>query len=247
MQAAAVEAARRYRAEHGAQLVREFIDLVAVPNVSRVPGQPRGAADAVAALFDRAGVPLHRYELDGVPPLLSGRLDVGASRTIGIYVHYDGQPVEPGEWTFGPFSPTVTSDRLDRGGRPIDLPLSDGEPDPDWRIYARGTADDRAPLLALAGALRALRTAGIEPSVNLVFAFEGEEEIGSEHLADYFTRHRDDLHADLWLICDGPVHRSGRPQVVFGVRGITEIEIIPATTATGSSIRRWSWRGCWLP
>ncbi len=225
VQPSAVTAAASFIDEHAADLVREFADLVSVPNVSRVPGQPDLAAAAVADLYVRSGVELTSLRIDGAPPLLTGRIDVGAERTVGIYVHYDGQPVDPDEWTFGPFVPTLVSGRIDRGGEALSLPVSGDPVDPEWRLYARGTADDRAPLFALAVALRALAAGSMSPAVNLVFAFEGEEEIGSVHLADYFAANRDALDADLWLICDGPVHRSGLPQIVFGVRGITEMEI----------------------
>jgi acetylornithine deacetylase/succinyl-diaminopimelate desuccinylase-like protein len=52
-----------------------------------------------------------------------------------------------------------------------------------------------------------------------VCCFEGEEESGAPHLRAYLEMLRDRLRADAWLICDGPVHPSGAPQVVLGVRG----------------------------
>jgi acetylornithine deacetylase/succinyl-diaminopimelate desuccinylase-like protein len=33
------------------------------------------------------------------------------------------------------------------------------------------------------------------------------------------------LKADAFIVCDGPVHQSGRKQVVFGVRGVTGVDI----------------------
>ena len=71
----------------------------------------------------------------------------------------------------------------------------------------------------------ALARSKIDLTSNLVFLFEGEEEAGSNHLGDYFRQHRDDLQVVLGLICDGPVHQSRRPQLVFGVRGYTGFEI----------------------
>ena len=49
--------------------------------------------------------------------------------------------------------------------------------------------------------------------------------MGSPHLRELLTLHRDLLTADAWLICDGPVHQSGRRQLVFGVRGDTNVDI----------------------
>jgi acetylornithine deacetylase/succinyl-diaminopimelate desuccinylase-like protein len=61
--------------------------------------------------------------------------------------------------------------------------------------------------------------------VNLKFFFEGEEEAGSPHLETLLREHAALLAADLWLFCDGPVHQSGRQQVVFGVRGVLGLEM----------------------
>ncbi|HEY3386078.1 MAG TPA: peptidase dimerization domain-containing protein, partial [Saprospiraceae bacterium] len=33
------------------------------------------------------------------------------------------------------------------------------------------------------------------------------------------------LQSDLWIICDGPVHQSGKKQIVFGVRGDTHLDL----------------------
>jgi acetylornithine deacetylase/succinyl-diaminopimelate desuccinylase-like protein len=74
-------------------------------------------------------------------------------------------------------------------------------------------------------ALDAIRNAGLKPSVNLRFFFEGEEEAGSPHLADYLKKFRDELRANAWLFCDGPVHQSRRMELVFGARGTVDIEL----------------------
>jgi acetylornithine deacetylase/succinyl-diaminopimelate desuccinylase-like protein len=33
------------------------------------------------------------------------------------------------------------------------------------------------------------------------------------------------LQSDLWIICDGPVHQSGKKQIVFGVRGDAHLDL----------------------
>src|SRR4029450_11570541 len=75
------------------------------------------------------------------------------------------------------------------------------------------------------GGLDALRAASIAPSVNLKFFFEGEEEAGSSHLRRMLETHAELLRADAWVFCDGPVHQSGRQQVVFGARGVMGLEL----------------------
>ncbi|MEJ2086874.1 MAG: M20/M25/M40 family metallo-hydrolase, partial [Acidobacteriota bacterium] len=165
------------------------------------------------------------WSLPGAPPIVYGSLDVGAQRTLGIYVHYDGQPVDPEEWSHPAWTPTLYTAAMESGGAVRPLP-SPGEPiDPEWRLYARSAGDDKAPAAAILAALDALASLEIAPSSNLVLLFEGEEEAGSPHLEQYLVDHRHALETDLWLICDGPVHQSREPQLVFGVRGYTGIDL----------------------
>src|SRR5690606_35439777 len=93
------------------------------------------------------------------------------------------------------------------------------------RIYARGASDDKAPFAALTAALDGLAAVGLERSIDLVFLFEGEEESGSPNLERYMELLAPRLKADAWLLCDGPVHQSRRPQVAFGVRGYSGFDI----------------------
>ena len=98
--------------------------------------------------------------------------------------------------------------------------------DPEWRLYARSAGDDKAPIAALLAVLEALETAGAAPTSNLVFFLDGEEEAGSPHLGAYLDLRRDRLRAvDAWLFLDGPVHQSGRPQIAFGARGVTGMQV----------------------
>ena len=86
-------------------------------------------------------------------------------------------------------------------------------------------ATTRRAILGLAAALDALRAARLPLSVNLKVFLEGEEEAGSPHLAAILEKYRDRLKADIWLLCDGPVHQTRRMQVFFGARGVTGVEI----------------------
>ena len=215
-----------YRRAHEAEILRDFAALLRLPNVASDGVNIRRNAEFIRSQLAQRGAAAELWSLPGAPPIVYGTLETpGAERTLGIYVHYDGQPVDTAKWTHPPFEPTLLSAAIEAGGEVIPFPAP-GEPtDPEWRIYARAAGDDKAPLPALFTALDALAEAGIARTSNLVFLFEGEEEAGSPHLADYLERHRDQLDVDLWLICDGPQHQSRRPQLVFGVRGVTEFEI----------------------
>src|SRR4030095_12006530 len=74
-------------------------------------------------------------------------------------------------------------------------------------------------------AFDALIAQKIKPTVNIKFFFEGEEEDGSPNLREILTKNKDLLKADAFIVCDGPVHQSGRKQAVFGVRGVTSVDI----------------------
>ena len=222
----AVTATRDYRAANAPAIVRSLAELVALPNVSRDLAAVRRNATALRDAFAGRGVTLDTVEIDGAAPVLAGRIPAPRSdRRIGIYVHYDGQPADPTQWRSHPFEPTLYTAEAELGGRPRPLPADDEEVDPEWRLYARAVADDKAPLVALLAALDALQLAGIEPTREVVLLFEGEEEIGSPHLSAYLRQLRDRLDAEAWLICDGPVHQTRRPQVIFGVRGLTGLEL----------------------
>ncbi len=221
-----VEAAGEYRRAHGAEILQEFSFLPATPNVASDEHDIRRNAEQLAEAFRRRGVAISVHTLPGAAPIVIGELNVpGASRTIGIYAHYDGQPVDQARWTHPAWTPTLYTAAMEDGGRPRPLPRP-GEPiDPEWRMYARAAGDDKAPIMALLVALDVLRHNDLSPTSNFVLLFEGEEEAGSPHLGEYFDAHRESLEADVWLICDGPIHQSRRPQLVFGVRGITSCEI----------------------
>jgi acetylornithine deacetylase/succinyl-diaminopimelate desuccinylase-like protein len=114
---------------------------------------------------------------------------------------------------------------LATGAKLIDWPNNQQTYNADWRIYGRGTSDDKAGVFTIINAYAALKAKGIAPTVNIKFFFEGEEEAGSTHLPEIFDQYKTLLAADLWVICDGPVHQSGKKQVVFGVRGDTHVEL----------------------
>lgn len=231
---AAVEAARAHREAHEAEILRDYAELLRIPNVASDTENIRRNARVLRDLLADRGVEAELWTLPDAPeapPIVYGRLEAtsGAPEdapTLGVYVHYDGQPVDPSQWTAtSPWEPALYSGPVDEGGERVAFP-EPGEPvDPEWRLYARGSGDDKAPIPALLAALDALEEAGIARTSNLVFFFEGEEEAGSPHLERYMRAHRDALLVDAWLICDGPVHQSRRPQLVFGVRGYTGLDV----------------------
>jgi len=226
-QQSGAEVVRTFREANGPRILREYAELLSIPNVaSDSAGIWRNAEFIRAALAERE-VDARLLTLPGANPIVFGDLRVpGATRTLGLYVHYDGQPADPSNWTHEPWSPVLYSRSMEAGGEPIPFP-SDGEAvDPEWRIYGRSAGDDKTPIGAMLQVLAAFREGGVTPTSNLVFFFEGEEEAGSTHLGAYLEEYQtlvDDI--DAWLLFDGPVHQSGRPLLAFGVRGVTGMEV----------------------
>ncbi len=224
---AAVAGARAWRAGHDHEVLREFAGLLAIPNLATDSAGIRRNGAAIVAALARRGVAARLLESPaGGPPAVFGELRTpGARRTVVLYAHYDGQPVTPADWATPPWTPTLRDGPLEQGGRVVPLPDRAGATGPEWRLYARGAGDDKAPIMAALAALDALRAAGLRPSVNLKFYFDGEEEAGSPHLAPLLARYHEALAADAWLFADGPVHPTRRQQVLFGVRGVTGFEL----------------------
>lgn len=225
----AVQTARNYYEENGSAILQAYRDYLTLPNVASDISNIRKNANYLVREFRKRGVQMELLEHPGkknVPPIVYGELNTpGAERTLIIYVHYDGQPVDPANWTHNPWEPALYSGSMEHDGEPIPFPDEGESVNPDWRIYARSASDDKVPVPALLATLDALRESDLMLTSNLKFFFEGEEEAGSPNLRDYLEAYREKLQADLWLFLDGPKHQSGRPQVVFGVRGVTGLNV----------------------
>ncbi|HZU43564.1 MAG TPA: M20/M25/M40 family metallo-hydrolase [Terriglobales bacterium] len=203
------EAARQYTTAHKAELIRDFSDFLAIPNVAADPANLKRNADLLVEKLKQRGIESRLLTIPGAPAVVYGKVDVpGAKQTIVLYAHYDGQPVTPSEWENGaPFTPVVR----DVNG--------------EQRIFARSAGDDKAAIFAQLTALDALHAAKIPLRANIRFVWEGEEEAGSPHLEQILEANRDLVHGDVWLICDGPVDQSGKQSVVFGARGDAHLEV----------------------
>ena len=141
-----------------------------------------------------------------------------------FYLHYDGQPVTPEEWSQpDPFAPLVK--RRGEGGRweEVGHDALQAQPlDPELRVFARSASDDKAPIAMLLTAIDLLAAQDKAPAFALKVLLDGEEEIGSPSLAAMIARDPAAFRADALVILDGPVHASARPTLVFGNRGITQ-------------------------
>ena len=217
---------REYRSAHEAQIINEFTELLSVPNVATDLVNIERNASLLIEMMTRRGIQATRLPGNNSPPAIFGELkSPGATRTIGFYAHYDGQPVDPSKWSSEPFKPTLCDKPLEIGGKVIPFPRAGDKFDPEWRLYARSASDDKAPIIAMLAAIDALKASNTRLNANLKFLFDGEEEAGSPHLGDIVTRNAERMGADVWICADGPVHQSRRQQLYFGVRGIVKVDV----------------------
>src|SRR6185436_8520371 len=224
--AAVRDRVRAYRAAHEREIVRELTGLLSLPNVASNLDDIRRNAGHLMEMLRRRGFSTRLLEggPEARPAIYAELSSPGARRTVVFYAHYDGQPVTPAKWSSDPWKPVLRSGPLGPGVREIDLATVQGPFDGEWRLFARSASDDKAPIVALLAGLDALRAAGIPPSVNLKLFLEGEEEAGATHLTEILQRHADLLAADVWILCDGPVHQTRRMQIYFGARGVMGLE-----------------------
>jgi len=128
--------------------------------------------------------------------------------TVLIYGHYDVQPVDPLDlWHRPPFNPGIENEI----------------------ITARGASDNKGQVFAhILGIEQTLKEKGDLP-VNLIMLIEGEEEIGSVHLAPFLDAQREALACDIVAISDSSMVAPGHPTFTYGLRGLIAVEV----TVTG--------------
>src|SRR4029453_9092999 len=136
-------------------------------------GAERMAKLARAAGFQKATV----IETEGKPGVFA-TLDAGAAKTVGLYFMYDVKQFDPAEWT----SPPLEARLVDKPGV-------------GKVVVGGGAVNQKGPEAALVAALHAIKGAGKKMPVNLVLVAEGEEEIGSPHIAQLV--HRPEVEAAL--------------------------------------------------
>ena len=182
--------------------------IVALPTVAH-PTRPNPAlyecAELLVQWLRQRGSQDARIIQDYANPLVLGRIGDDPSKpTMLVYGHFDVQ--DPGNleaWSTPPFECTIR----------------------DGRIFARGSGDNKGQFLAHLLAIDAYRACSLDLPVNLLFVFDGEEEVGSRSLAQFAAAHPEELEADLAFTSDGPMHQSGLPTLVLGSRGLVYFHI----------------------
>jgi acetylornithine deacetylase/succinyl-diaminopimelate desuccinylase-like protein len=221
---------RKFREQNAHVIMNEFVSFLSIPNLARDTVNIKKNTGFIMEMMQKRGIQniqLLQPKTAEAPPAVYGEVNVpGAKQTLVFYAHYDGQPVNPAQWAKGlaPFEPKLYTGAIDNKRNNIPFP-DDGKYNPEWRIYGRSSSDDKAGVDVILNAYDAIKKTGMHPTFNLKFFFEGEEEAGSPHLNEILEKYASLLQSDLWIICDGPVHQSGKKQIVFGVRGDTHLDL----------------------
>ncbi len=197
-----------YLASNQDRFQEELFEFLRIPSISALPenaADVQAAAEWVAARMGQAGIEnVEILPTEGHPVVYGDWLHAPGKPTILIYGHFDVQPVDPVSlWTTPPFEPTL------RAGR----------------VYARGASDDKGNMFVPILAVEALLKSENRAPVNLKFCFEGQEEIGSPHLATFMPQHKERFAADLAVSADGGQWGENEPLISVGLRGICGIQI----------------------
>ncbi|WP_159593359.1 M20/M25/M40 family metallo-hydrolase [Chelativorans xinjiangense] len=190
--------------------VTRVMDYVRHPSISAHNIGIREVAGILVEMLKGLGMEAEAVPTKNHPMVLGRRIVSPDKPTVLLYGHYDVQPPDPLElWESPPFEPEI------RNGR----------------IYARGIGDNKGQHFAQLLAIESYLESHGELPCNVIFLLEGEEEIGSPHIAEFVREHADELKADLVVTSDGPLHESGLPVVTFGVRGVAGFELRARTAS----------------
>ena len=195
----------KYVSENLNSFVNDIVRLASQPSVSARNDGVEECGILVEKMLEEIGATTKVLRVEGAPPLVYGEIKSGNSgKTILFYNHYDVQPEEPLElWKSPPFKPEVR----------------------DGVLYGRGVSDDKGELVSRIKIVESfLKTSGLPCSVK--FCFEGEEETGSVHLADYISKYGDLFNADAVVWEFGEVNPRGVPKVTLGVKGMIYLEFV---------------------
>jgi len=192
-----------YVEAHKDQFLCELMAFCAQPSIAAQRVGVEEMAALVRERLERVGATVQLLPLKEGPPIIYGEIGEG-ERTLLIYNHYDVQPPDPlQEWESPPFEPTVR----------------------EGKLFARGVSDDKGDLMARIQAIEAYQAVWGKLPLRIKFVVEGEEEVGSPHLAHFAAAHVDLLRADGCLWEGGGRDEGERPMLTLGLKGIQYLEL----------------------
>ena len=189
--------------------VEKLKEFIRCPSVSTDPKFKEGMVGAqnfVSGLLGSLGFKVEVVKTDVHPIVLASRGGDPAWPHVVIYGHYDVQPADPlGLWKTKPFEPTVIGNR----------------------IYGRGAADNKGPLMTNIAAVAQLLEANPGLPLRITFLIEGEEEIGSPSFPAFLAAYADRLRqADFVYLSDTALPNESQVVITCGLRGLGLFDLI---------------------
>jgi len=191
------------------QATERLMELLRIPSISTDPahkGDCQTAADWLVADLQSIGFEASKRPTPGHPMVVAH--SGGEGPHILFYGHYDVQPVDPIElWIRDPFDPQIEDTAKGKV------------------IRGRGSSDDKGQLMTFVEACRAWKAEHGTLPANITIFFEGEEESGSPSLTPFMEENRDELTADIALICDTGLYGDSTPAIITQLRGLLGEEL----------------------
>jgi acetylornithine deacetylase/succinyl-diaminopimelate desuccinylase-like protein len=186
--------------------LEEFREFIRKPGISTENTGIEETVSWLTAKMKEDGVDAVQVYKTPRHPVILGKTGEGEKRTLLVYGHYDVQP--PGDrkdWKADPFGAEII----------------------DNQIIGRGTCDMKNNLMACLHAVKALLQSKKSLPINLIFLFEGEEEIGSPNLKPFIEEHKDELSACDSILCGdgGGENKKGQSLLMYGLKGILYVEL----------------------
>ena len=197
-----------YLDKHQARFIERLCDYVRFPSVSAQPQHKNDLAACAEWMVNEcreAGLETELCATAGNPIILARTPRQGGRKPhYLVYGHYDVQPAEPFElWKSPPFEPRIE-------GR---------------ALFGRGASDNKGQHYAHLKAVEAYLKTGTELPCDLTFVIEGEEEVGSESLAEFLKQRQSDLRCDGIVISDNGIPDKRHPALTYALRGILAMEV----------------------
>ena len=187
------------------QALERLFALLRFKSISTDPdydGECQAAAEWLARDLAEIGLKARVAPTEGHPMVVASDLAADGPHVL-FYGHYDVQPVDPLElWDGDPFEPRVVT--RDDGTK---------------YLFGRGTADDKGQLMTFVEACRAYRATHGRLPCKVTILLEGEEESGGKSLPPFLEANRDELTADIALICDTGMWNASTPAITTMLRG----------------------------
>jgi len=213
----------KYIGEHFQGHLTKVQDYVRQPSISADGTGIKETAEMTKGFIEEVGGSAKVVPTDGWP-VVYGELFNEAEKTLLIYGMYDVQPVEEekGMWMVPPF-----------GGKIVDMkPFGKC-------LVNRGAINTKAPLRAFFNACQSILEVEGKLPVNLIFAIEGEEELGSIHLPQFVQKYEKKLVKANAVFFPIPAQDSkGKVILELGVKGIIYLDLISKGGEWGGPTKR---------